>query len=133
MVASGSAKGQLDGRPLQGKRRAQLVRGVRDELALGLDELLQSCEQIVEGVAQLLELVIRIAECEALVQAGGRDVAGGGGNRPQRAKHPPCDEPAERHRDHRHDRQRKPRVDEQLVDVDGLLAVHEQRESVRLP
>ena len=124
---------QLDEGPLHGERRAQLVRGVRHELTLGLDELLQPREQRVEGVAEFLELVVRAAQCQPLVQVGGGDAAGGGGDRPQRAEHPSCDEPAERHRQHRHDRQRQPRVDEQVVQVGGVLAVRKPRQRVHLP
>jgi len=71
VIRVGIGQGQLDERLLQGERRAQLVRGVGDEEALSLDEVLQSRQQVVEGVAQLLELIVRTAERQALVEVGG--------------------------------------------------------------
>ena len=42
-----------------GERRAQLVRGVGDELALCLEGRIEPFQQPVERVAELLELVVR--------------------------------------------------------------------------
>jgi hypothetical protein len=60
------------------------VRGVRHELALGLEGLLQAAEQGVEGVAELLELVVGSGQGEAPVQVRGRDVLDPGRDRAQR-------------------------------------------------
>ncbi len=49
---------------------AQLVRGVGDEVPLGLEGGFQPREQAVEGVPEFLEFVRRAVQGEALVQAG---------------------------------------------------------------
>ena len=69
----GPGLGQRDIEPDShgGVRGAQLVRGVGDELALGLERPVQAAEQVVEGVGQLLELVVGAAEVEPFVQVGG--------------------------------------------------------------
>ena len=48
---------------------AELVGGVGDELALGLERGLEPGEQAVEGVPEFLELVVGALEREAFIQA----------------------------------------------------------------
>ena len=66
----------LDQRSLAGQRRAQLVRGVGDELALRLERGVEPPKQVIEGVPEFLELVLRAVEGQALVQAGRGDPVG---------------------------------------------------------
>jgi hypothetical protein len=91
----GVAQRHLQQGPLAGQRRAQFVRGVRDELALGPERGVQPAEQLIEGVAELLELVVGTGHREPLVQVAGGDPAGGGRDRAQRAEHPPGHQPAQ--------------------------------------
>jgi hypothetical protein len=82
----GVVQGELADQPLPAQRRAQFVRGVGDELALGAERRLQPGEKPVEGVAEFLDLVVGPVKGEALVQAAGGDPLGGGGDRAQRAR-----------------------------------------------
>ena len=59
------------------QRGAQLVRGVGDELALGVEGRVEPREQPVEGVSELLELVVGPVEREPLMQVRRRYVTGG--------------------------------------------------------
>ena len=101
--------------PLPGQRRAQLVRGVRDELALGPERGVQPGQQLVEGVTEFLEFIFRAGHRDPLMQAARRDPPGRGRDCAQRAEHPPGHQPAQAHRGHRHDPKCDPRLDEQLV------------------
>ena len=102
------------------------MRGVGDESPLGFEGSLQPAEQLVEGVAELVKLVVGSLERESLVQVGGGDLAGGGGHRAQRAQHAPRDQPAERGGDGGHDRQGDDRLDHELVKVrDPLAGAHD--------
>jgi hypothetical protein len=60
----------VEERALQGERRAQLVRGVDDELALGSKRSLEACQEVVEGVSELFELIVRPGEVESPVVPG---------------------------------------------------------------
>ena len=82
----GVGERDLDQRALERERGAQLVRGVRDELALRVEGGFEPLEQSVEGVAELLELVVGTVEGEAPVQVARRDLARGVGDRAQRAQ-----------------------------------------------
>ena len=103
------------------ERRAQLVGGVGDELALERKRALQPAKQLVEGVCELLELVVGAGEVQALVQVGGRDLPGGRRDRAQRPQEPPGHQPTDREREHGHDRQRDPGCDQQLMPVGAVL------------
>jgi hypothetical protein len=105
----------LEQGPLPGQRRAQLVRRVRHELALSPERGVQPAEQLVEGVTELLELIVGTGHPDALMQAAGRDPAGGGRDRAQRAEHPPGHQPAQADRHHGHDAERDPGLDQQPV------------------
>ena len=63
----------LDQRSLACQRRAQLVRGVGDELTLRLERSFEPPKQVIERVPEFLELVLRAVQGQALVQAGGGD------------------------------------------------------------
>ncbi len=91
--------------PHSGERRAQLVRGVGDELALERERALEPVEQLVEGVCELLQLVVGAGEVQTLVQVGGGDLPGGRRDRAQRPQEPPGHQPTDRERGRGHDRQ----------------------------
>jgi hypothetical protein len=99
----GLAGRHVKGGAHHGERGAQLVGGVGDEAALGVEWGFQAGEQIVEGLAQGPELVVWTVKGEALVQIGGRYLLNGRGDGLQRFEHPAGDEPAEQNRGHRHD------------------------------
>jgi len=65
----------VQGRAHRGERRAQLVRGVRDEAALGGERPLEPVEQPVDRVGEFGQLVARAGEVEALVQVARGDLA----------------------------------------------------------
>ena len=73
-------------------------------------------------VAELLQLVVGPVEVEPAVEVARGDVAGGLGDRAQRAQCAAGDHPAEPEREHGHQRERDRGVEEQLV-----------QRSVRLP
>jgi hypothetical protein len=108
--------GDVDGRPHHGQRRAQLVRCVGDEASLCLEGRLEPAEQLVDRVAEVLELVGRTFEGEPLVQVLVRDAASGGGHRAQRPQHAAGDQPAQADGDDGHHRQRDPGLDQQLIE-----------------
>ena len=79
------------------ERGAQFVGGVGDEASLGVERRFEAGEQPVDGVAEILELVVGAGEREALVQVALGDLTGGGGHDPQRSQDSTRDEPAEQH------------------------------------
>ena len=111
----------LDQRSLACQRRAQLVRGVRDELTLRLERSVEPPEQVIEGVPEFLELVLRAVEGQALVQTGGGDPSGRAGDGPDRSQHPAGNEPAGQEGEYGHDGQSDSRVDQKLVRVGSAL------------
>ena len=115
----------LDHRALERQRRAELVRGVRDEPPLGLERGLQTREQAVDRVAELLQLVVRAGEREPLVEVLLRDLARRRGHRPQRAERAPGHQPAEQDRAERHDPQREHRHREQRAELLALGLVRD--------
>ena len=68
--ASGSARAISRTVRLIGQRGAQLVRGVGDEPALGVEGDVEPGQHVVEGVGQLLELVVGALEVDPLVGQG---------------------------------------------------------------
>src|SRR6185437_9157621 len=80
------AEGDLHQGALACERASELVRGVGDEVALRLERGLETREEIVERVPELLELVVGAAEGQPLVQARRRDPPRGAGDRPDRAQ-----------------------------------------------
>ena len=117
----GVGEGDLKQRATQGKWRAQLVRGVRDELTLRFEGRLESAEQFVEGVTELLELVIGTLEGEALVQVRSRDRACGCGDGVQPPQDATGDHPAQTDRGDCHDTQGGERPEKEEVE-NPLLA-----------
>ena len=111
----GIAERELEQGALERERGAQLVRGVGDELSLRLEGRFEPAEQSVDGGAELLELVVGPVEVEPAVEVAGGDLAGGVGDRAQRAQGAAGDHPAEPEREHRHQRERDRGVEEQLV------------------
>ena len=94
-------QGDLEQGALAGQRGPQLVRGVGGEAPLRVEGGLQPREQAVEGVGELLELVVGSVQGQPLVQAAGGDPPGGGRDRAQRAQHPARQQPADRDGRHR--------------------------------
>jgi hypothetical protein len=94
---------------------------VGDELALELKRALQAGEQLVEGIAELLELVVGPAEVQPLVEVGGGDLPGSCGDRAQRPQEPPGHQPTECKREPGHDRQGDPGCDQQFTPVGTVL------------
>ena len=105
-VRAGVAERDFEHGPRAGERRAQLVRGVGDELPLRAERRVQAAEEIVDRVRQFAQVVIRLPDRQPLVQVRGGDPLRGGGDPPQRAQRAAGREPAERHRHDRHDPQR---------------------------
>ena len=85
----------VDGGAHHGQRGAQLVRGVRDEPALRGERQVESLQHVVEGVGQLLELVLGPGQREPLAQVLVGGAAGGLGDRPHRPQHPAGHVPAQ--------------------------------------
>ena len=100
---------------------SQLVGGVGDETPLRLEGGLETGEEVVEGVAERFELVLRPVEGQALVQAAGGDPSGRAGDSPDRPQDPAGNEPAGQEGEDGHDRQSDARVDQELVRVDRPL------------
>jgi hypothetical protein len=128
----GVGQGDLDRGSFPGERPAKLVGGVGDEAALGIQGVLlgveggiQPAQQPVDGVGQVLELVVGPGHGEALVQVGLGDLAGGGGDGPQGPQHPTGHQPAGRDGDRQHDRQGDAGQDQQLPQRVGAAALGE--------
>ena len=81
--------------PHRGQRRAQLMRGVGDEPALGLERDLQPFQQAVDGVAKLLQLVLRALNGQPLVQVVLGDALRRRGHLAHRAQRAPGYQPAQ--------------------------------------
>ena len=107
----GIAERELEQGALEGERGAQFVGGVGDELSLCLEGGFEPAEQSVDGVAELLELVVGPFEVEPAVEVAGGDVACGFGDGAQRAQGPAGDHPAEPERKHRRHGERESRAD----------------------
>ena len=120
---------EVDGSPsatctsgaFSGERGSKLVGGVGDEASLRFEGGFEAGEEIVEGIAELLELVLWAVEGEALVQAGRGDPAAACGDGADGPQHPAGDEPAGEEGERGHDRESDSRVDKQLVRVGRAL------------
>ena len=113
----------VDGGAHDGQRRAELVRGVGDELPLGGERAVQPVQHVIEGVGQFLELVPRAGQRQPLPQVLVRGAAGGLGDRPDRPQHPAGDEPAQAARGHGHHAEAEQGVEQQAVQGPLALAV----------
>ena len=102
------------------QRGAQLVGCVGCESLLFGDVCLEPREEAVDGVGEILELVVGPGEREALVQVALGDLPCGRRHRPQRAQDTARDQPAERDRDRGHDPQCDSGLDEPLVETVGV-------------
>ena len=91
------------------------MRCVRNELPLRVERRLEAREKLVEGGAELLQLVVRAVEGEPPVQVAGGDLARCVRDRPQRLECAARDEPAEPDRDDGHDCEREAGFDHQRV------------------
>ena len=67
-------EGYLEQRPLRRQRGTELVRRVRDEIALRCERRLEPCQKVVESGAQLVQLVVGTVDGEAPVQVARRDL-----------------------------------------------------------
>jgi hypothetical protein len=92
------------------------VGGVGHEPALGLEGGVEAAEHLVEGVGQLLELVLRPLEVDPLVQGAALQPPGGGRDGAERTQDPPGDQPAEPHRHQRHEGQGDARLGQELLE-----------------
>ena len=117
----GVGERDLDQRPLPRQRSAQLVRCVGHELPLGDERSFEAAQELVERVAELLELVVGTVERKPSVQVSRGDGLGRPGHGPQPTQRAPGEQPSEADRDHGHDRQRDHRQDQQLVEIDHRL------------
>jgi len=88
---------------------------------LSLEGRFEPVEQVVEGVREFLELVLRAVERQPFMQAGRGDSSGRAGDGPDRSQHPAGNEPAGQQGEHGHDGQGDRRVDQQLVRVGSAL------------
>ena len=100
---------------LGGEGGAKLVGGVGDEVTLRVERRVEPPEQVVEGVAEFLQLVLRAVEGQALVQVGRGDPSGRAGDGPDGSQHPAGNEPAGEEGEDGHDGEGDSRVDEKLV------------------
>ena len=95
--------------------------GIGDEVPLGLEGFVKSGEQAVDGVGEVLHLVVRSGEGKPFMEVSFGDLLGCGRHRPQRTEHPPRHEPAENDSQHRHDAERDGGLRDELVEVVGVL------------
>jgi hypothetical protein len=128
LFTGGSERIQGDGRVGQGhlekglaqhERGAQLVGSVGDEAPLGVEGRFEAGEKPVDGVAEVLELVVRAGERETLVQVALRDLAGGGGHDLEWSEDSSRDDPAKQHGHPDHGDENGARTDEELARVEG--------------
>ena len=108
-------EGDVDLGADDGERRAQLVRGVGDELPLRLERDLQAIQHRVELVGEVLQLVRRAVEADALLEALVGDATRHVRDLMDGPQHPPRNEPAEADRDDGHQPQRDARLPHQLA------------------
>ena len=85
-----------------GQGRAQLVRGVGDEVALAGEGAVQPAEHAVEGVGELAELVGGPRQVDPLAEVLARDAPCRGGDLAQGRERASGEQPADDHRDRRH-------------------------------
>nr|WP_245665419.1 hypothetical protein [Actinoplanes subtropicus] len=90
--------------------------GVVDELPLRAECLVQPAEHGIDGVREIAQLVLRAGEVDASGQVGGLDLAGGPGDRPDGAQHPPGEDPADAEADHEQAGKRDHRVRTQRLE-----------------
>jgi hypothetical protein len=89
-------QGDLDEGAVDGQRGAELVGGVGDEAALAVEGgAVEALQHGVEGVGEVLELVVGAVQGDALLQVAVGDPAGGGGDVLQRPQRPAGQQPAE--------------------------------------
>jgi hypothetical protein len=89
-----------------GKRVAQLVGGLVDELALGLERVVDAPEHVVERVRQLAQLVGRSPEVDAPRQVRGLDLLRDARDPLDRAQHDAREHPTDQQADDEQDQQR---------------------------
>ncbi len=118
---AGVAQRYLQQGAVEGERGAQFVGGVGDEVPLGGEGGFQAGQQVVEGAGEFFELIVGPGQGEPLVQAGGGDPAGGGGDGAHRPQYPPGDQPAEGEGECGHDGQRDAGLGQQRVQVERVL------------
>ena len=90
------------------------MRSVGDKAPLRVERRLEPFEHCIEGVGKLFELVGRTLERDAFVEVGLGERAGGGCHLVNGSQHPARDQPPDSNRRECHDRQRDPRLAEQM-------------------
>ncbi len=81
---------------------------VGDEALLTGERPIESFEHLVERVGELLELIRRAVQGDALVEVDIGEAPGRGRDRLEGAQHPARDHPAQADRHHGHDPERDP-------------------------
>jgi hypothetical protein len=92
-----------------------------DELTLRLERGIEPPKQVIEGVPEFPQLVLRAVERQTLVQAGGGDQLCLAGDGQEGSQHPAGNQPAGQQGEHSHDGQGDSRVDQKLVLVGSAL------------
>jgi hypothetical protein len=115
----GVGQGYLEEGLADHERGAQFVGGVGDEASLGVERPFEAGEKPVDGVAEVLELVVGAGECETLVQVALGDLTSGASYDPQRSQDPARDEPARQHGCSDHGDEDDARTSEELAGVEG--------------
>ena len=85
---AGVGEVHLEQRAVDRQRGAQLVRGVGDEALLRGEGPLQAVQHLVEGVGELLELVVGAVQLDPPGQVGAGHPAGGAGDPAERRQDP---------------------------------------------
>ncbi len=97
------------------------MRCVGDEVALRVERGLEPGEEAVDRVCEVFHFVVWAGEREPLMQVAFADLLGLVCHRAQRCEHPAGDDPAERDREHSHDCERDRGLDQQLLEIMGVL------------
>ncbi len=103
----GVARGELEVRRRDGKRRAQLVHDLLEQLALLFSTGVETVEHVVHAGSETSELVVARLELDTLPRLGAIDAVDDVGDLLDRSQHLSGDEPGERRRRHERDRDRR--------------------------
>ena len=92
----GIGQGYVDHRPGRRQRRAQFMRGVRREAAVGGQGGFQGIEHVIVGVGQVADLVAGARQRQAPAEVAGGGLSGGLVHSRQRGEHAAGHHPADR-------------------------------------
>ena len=102
----GVTRGELEVRGRDGKRRAQLVHDLLEQLALLFSTGVETVEHVVHAGSETSELVVARLELDTLPRLGAIDAVDDVGDLLDRSQHLSGDEPGERRRRYERDRDR---------------------------